>query len=108
MKLPPFVYTQKTKLCGICCVLFMTSQSAYAVDLNISKLSTNNTTYDLNLSYDSSNNQELELLEFQEKDLLYMFSIIKNELLTFYSTKNTNLEATYKYGGYYLNFTNHW
>ena len=84
----------------------MISQSGHAFDLKIKKTDANHIVS--NLSYDKLIKKIPNLLEFQEKDIVYILTTMQNKYLTFYSTKNENIEATYKNGAYYLNYTAKW
>ena len=107
MKLPSFTFFRLTKLSSLCLVLCMTSQNASAFDLRIDNLSTN--TISSHLSYDSLINKLPTFFVFGEKNATaYMVSVIKNNYLTFYSTKNENLKATYAGGTYLIRYTSNW
>ncbi len=107
MKLPSFTRFRLTKHSGICLVLFMTSQNASAFDLKMDNLSTNKISS--HLSYDSFIKKLPTLFVFEEKNAAaYMVSVIRNDYLTFYSTKNENLKATYASGAYQIRYTSNW
>lgn len=106
MKLPSFIYSQTTKLIGICLILLLSSQSASAFDLNmgdsnINKISTT-------LTYDNLISKLPTLFIFQERKTTNIFKEMKDKYLTFYSYKNEKLKATYNSGAYLLTYSNHW
>lgn len=106
MNLPSFASSYLTKLSGLCLVLVMSSQNAYAFNLDIDNL--NSQPIKSKLSYDSLITKIPTLFVFEEKNVLSTFKTIKNKYLTFYSYKNEILKASYSGGAYYLKYSNNW